>query len=207
MSSLEALLRPAASMINRQIKAKTPARDLCSTLADRVMALRVTNTALAIYLIVDDDQLLLSTDYEQEPDVVVSGSLLALTRLLGPAGDSVIRDGGVELSGDTLLAQQFQKLLRYGRPDIEEELSGVVGDVAAHGLGEFVRSVGEWGREARATMRQNIGEYLQEESRAVPTRDEVETFREQVDVLRDDVARFEARLKVIETKPGPQENA
>lgn len=207
MSSLEALLRPAASMINRQIKAKTPARDLCSELAGRVMALRVKNTALAIYLVVDDDQVLLSTDYGQDPDVVVSGSLLALTRLAGPAGDAVIRDGDVELDGDALLAQQFQKLLRYGRPDIEEELSGVVGDVAAHGIGQFVRGVGDWGREARATMRQNVGEYLQEESRTVPTRDEVETFRKQVDALRDDVARFEARLKAIEPKPGSPDNA
>jgi len=205
MSSLEALLRPAASMINRQIKAKTPARDLCSALTDRVMALRVTNTALALYLVVDNGQLLLSTDYEEEPDVVVSGSLLALSRLSGPAGDTAIRDGDVELSGDALLAQKFQQLLRYGHPDIEEELSGVIGDVAAHGIGELVRGVGEWGREARATMRQNVGEYLQEESRAVPTRDEVEAFREQVETLRDDVARFEARLKAIEPKPGSPE--
>ena len=43
-------------------------------------------------------------------------------------------------------------------------------------------------------MRQNLSEYLQEESRAVPSRHEVDTFRQQVDTLRDDVARFEARL-------------
>ena len=131
MSSLEALLRPALSMINRQIEAKTPARELCAKLADRVMAIRVRNTAIAIYLLVDNDRVRLSTDYEQDPDVVISGSLLALTRLAGPAGEAVIRDGDVELSGDALLAQDFQKLLRYGRPDIEEELSGVVGDIAA----------------------------------------------------------------------------
>lgn len=206
MSSLEALLRPATSMINRQIEAKTPARELCAKLADRVMAIRVRNTAIAIYLLVDNNQVRLSSDYEQDPDVVVSGSLLALTRLAGPAGEAVIRDGDVELSGDALLAQDFQKLLRYGRPDIEEELSGVVGDVAAHGIGTLFRNVGEWGREARATMRQNIGEYLQEESRAVPTRDEVDIFRGQVDTLRDDVARFEARLKTVEPRPDSQKS-
>ena len=207
MSTLETLLRPAASMINRQIKAKTPARELCEELNDRVMALRVNNTALTFYLLVDGDQVLLSTQYARDPDVVISGSLLALTQLAGPDGDAVIRNGNVELSGDALIGQNFQKLLRYGRPNIEEELSGVVGDVAAHGIGEFFRGVGEWGREARATMRQNVGEYLQEESRSVPTRNEVDVFRGQVDTLRDDVARFEARLKAIERKHAPQENA
>jgi ubiquinone biosynthesis protein UbiJ len=193
-------------MINRQIGAKTPARELCSALSGRVMALRVNNTALAVYLIAEDEQLLVSTEYADDPDVVVCGSLLSLTRLSGPGGDATIRDGEVELSGDALLARQFQKLLQYGRPDVEEELSAIVGDVAAHGIGEIVRSAGAWGREARATMRQNIGEYLQEESRAVPTREEVEIFRSQVDGLRDDVARFEARLTAIELQSATQDN-
>lgn len=207
MSTLEALLRPAASMINRQIQTKTPARNLCRELNDRVLALRVTNTALAFYLLVDGNRVLLSTQHAQDPDVVISGSLLALSRLAGPDGDAVIRDGDVELSGDALLGQKFQKLLRYGRPNIEEEISGVVGDVAAHGIGEFFRGVGAWGREARATMQQNVGEYLQEETRSVPTRAEVDVFRGQVDTLRDDVARFEARLKAAERKQTSQENA
>ena len=38
MSSLEPLLRPVTAMINRQIQAKTPARELCKKLSDRVMA-------------------------------------------------------------------------------------------------------------------------------------------------------------------------
>ncbi len=203
MSSLEGLLLPVTSMINRQIEAKTPARELCAGLADRVMAIRIKNTAIAIYLLVDKDQVCLCTEYEQDPDVVVSGSLLDLTRLAGPAGAAIIRDGDIELSGDAHLAEKFQKLLRYGRPDFEEELSGVIGDVAAHGIGEIFRGVGEWGRDARVTMRQNVSEYLQEESRTVPTRDEVDVFRGQVDTLRDDIARFEARLKTIEAESGP----
>ncbi len=207
MSSLEALLRPVAAMINRQIQAKTPARELCAGLAGRVMAVRVANTALAIYLVADEEQVHLSTEYEQDPDAVVSGSMIALTRMAGPAGEAVVRSGDIEISGDALVAQDFQALLRYGRPDIEEELSGVVGDVAAHSVGEFIRGVGEWGREARVTMRQNVGEYFQEESHTVATRDEVEIFQDQVDRLRDDVARFEARLKAAEAAAGAQDKA
>ena len=113
-----------------------------------------------------------------------------------------MRDGALDLTGDVVIAQQFQKMLRYGRPDLEEELSGAVGDVVAHTIGEIARNVGRWGRDTRDTMRQNVGEYLQEESRAVPSRYETETFRNQVELLRDDVARFEARLKRLETERG-----
>jgi ubiquinone biosynthesis protein UbiJ len=44
----------------------------------------------------------------------------------------------------------------------------------------------------------NIREYLQEESRDVPTRYEVERFTREVGTLRDDVERVAARLSRLE---------
>ena len=160
-----------------------------------------------MYIIVGPDQVFLCSDYSDEPDVVMSGSLLALARLASPAGDTVVRGDSVELSGDVILARKFQTLLRYARPDFEEELSGLVGDAAAHSIGELVRNVSQWGREAGSTLQQNVSEYLQEESRTVPSRYEAEVFRGQVDTLRDDVARFEARLKQVESDLGQQDPA
>lgn len=198
MNPLEPLLRPVAAMINRQVGAKTPARDLCDDLDGKTFALRVPDTALAMYFTVDAGRVLLSGDYVDDPDVIAAGSLLSLVRLAGPAAEDLIRDGSVEITGDAVVASQFRKLLRYGQPDLEEELSAVVGDVAAHGIGEFVRGASSWARDASETMQQNIGEYLQEESDAVPGRHQVDRFRDDVNALRDDVARFEARLRKFE---------
>ena len=198
MNALESLIRPATAMINRQIAAKTPAREICEELDGRTFALRVRDSAIAIYLSIVDGRFIPSSDYVDEPDVVATGSLVSLARLAGPAGESLIREGAVELTGDAIVASRFRKLLQYGQPDIEEELSAFVGDAAAHGIGEFVRGVASWSREAGETMQQNIGEYLQEESRAVPGRHEVDAFRDDVNALRDDVARFEAKLRKAE---------
>jgi len=184
-------------MINRQVAGKTPARELCLQLEDRVMALRVNDTALAVYLQIADGGVILSSTCEQEPDVIISGSLISLAKLASPDGDAAIRHGDIDITGDVIVAQQFQKLLYFGRPDIEEELAALIGDAAAHGLGELLRGFGEWRRGATETMRQNVGEYLQEESRTVPTRDEVEAFRGRVETLRDDVSRIEARIAIL----------
>jgi ubiquinone biosynthesis protein UbiJ len=200
MNQLETLLRPLTALLNRQIQAKTPARELCAELEDRVFAVRVKDTALATYVTVGPGEIFLASEYGDDPDVVISGTLLSLARFAGPEGDQTIRDGAVDVTGDEQLVLKFQDMLRYGRPDLEEELSGVVGDVVAHTVGEFARSVGRWGKEARSTLRQNVSEYLQEESRTVPSRYETDVFRKQVDTLRDDVARFEARLKRFEAE-------
>ena len=198
MNPLETLLRPLAAFLNRQIQAKTPARELCAKLEDRVFAVRVKDTALAMYIIVGPGEISLASEYSDDPDVIVSGSLLSLARLAGPEGDAALRDSAIDLTGDEEIALQFQDLLRYGSPDLEEELSGFVGDVVANTVGEFARNLERWGKEARSTLRQNVSEYLQEESRTVPSRYETDVFQKQVESLRDDVARFEARLKRLE---------
>lgn len=194
-------------MINRQVAAKTPARELCSQLDGRVMALRVSDTALAVYLVIENNEVVLASASEQDPDVIVSGSLISLAKLASPDGDAAMQHGDIDITGDVIIAQQFQKLLYFGRPDIEEELSTMIGDAAAYRLGEFARGFSDWRREARDTMRQNVSEYLQEESRAVPTRDEVEAFRGKVETLRDDVSRLEARIGNLESRRAQKEFA
>jgi len=194
MDALEAALRPIASLLNRNISESTPARELCTKLSGTVVAVRVRNTALAAYFIVDDEALNVVTSSSEEPDVVITGSVITLARMAGQSGETAIRDGSLDLTGDAETANQFQQLLSFAKPDIEEELSGIVGDVAAHRLGEFARGVGRWGRSARSTMGANIREYLQEESRDAPSRYEVDKFAADVNTLRDDVDRVEARI-------------
>jgi ubiquinone biosynthesis protein UbiJ len=194
MDALEAALSPVSRILNRNIQESTPARELCLQLSGTVAAIRVENTALVAYIRVFDEALDVVTSSSEEPDIVICGSLITLAKMAGQSGEAAVRDGSLQLTGDAEQAERFQKLLFYAKPDIEEQISGVVGDIAAHRLGEIARGIGRWGRDAKRTMGDNIREYLQEESRDTPSRYEVERFTAKVNTLRDDVARVEARL-------------
>ena len=200
MDALEALFRPITSVLNRNIAEITPARELAARLGGKVIAVRVQNTALALYFTMTDEKISLSPDCAAEPDVVISGSLLTLALISGSGGETAMRDGSLHLTGSVAVANDFQELLRYARPDVEEELAGLVGDAAAHRLGEFARGVADWTRETRHTMAANIREYLQEESRDAPSRYELERFSRELGKLRDDVDRIEARLRRVAGK-------
>ena len=191
MTPLESLLQPIARVLNRNIRESTRARELCERLDGKLIAIRVRDTGLSGYFDIDRNGLFLGTNHDGEPDVVITGSLVALALM---AGEDSIRDGALDLTGDAATAQAFQQLLEHSRPDIEEELSAVIGDTAAHGLGEFARGVGRWARETRSIMGDNIRDYLQEESRDVPSRYEVEQFSRRVNQVRDDVDRLAARV-------------
>jgi ubiquinone biosynthesis protein UbiJ len=198
MNPLQALLQPVARVLNKNIRESTPARTLCGRLDGKVVAIRVRDTALASYFTVNNESVELSASHDAEPDVVITGSLVTLALL---AGEDSIRDGSLDLTGDASTAQAFQQLLTHAKPDVEEELSGVIGDTAAHGLGNIVRGVGRWARDSRSIMRDNIREYLQEEGRDVPSRYEVDQFSKKINTLRDDVDRLAARIDRLGDAP------
>jgi ubiquinone biosynthesis protein UbiJ len=97
-------------------------------------------------------------------------------------------------------AERFAALLKHARPDLEEELSHWIGDVAAHELGRAAANAGAWFRRAAAALRMNTAEYLQEESRALPAALEAQAFYRDVERLRDDVERAAARLVRLERR-------
>jgi ubiquinone biosynthesis protein UbiJ len=195
---LEAILRPVANLLNRNIEATTPARELSARLRGKTVAVRVRDTSLAMYFRFAGDSVSLASEYADDPDVVITGSLLTLARLTTVAEDDTSGFTGIDLTGDIGTARNFQRLLGFARPDVEEELATVIGDTAARQVGQFVRGVGRWAREAGSTMTGNVREYLQEESRDLPSRYEFERFSRRVDALRDDVARLEARMKRLD---------
>lgn len=195
MDPLEQLLSPVARVLSRNIRETKRARELCTDLAGTLAAIRVRDTGLAMVFAIREDGIDLSRLTDEEPDIVISGSLLTLARVVTGGGEEeLLRDGSLELTGNPYKAQAFQRLLASARPDLEEELSRILGDTAARGVGEFARSFARWARDARSTMEQNLKEYLQEESRETPSRYEVERFAEDVGRLRDDVDRLAARL-------------
>jgi ubiquinone biosynthesis protein UbiJ len=195
-------LTPLESALNRNIAASAAARVLCKRLDAKVMAVHISGLPLSIFFKSQGEHMSLDTQHEGTPNATLSGTPLSLLRMAGPAPEAALRTGNVHIEGDAEVAQTFSELLKHARPDLEEELSRVIGDVAAHHVGNAARSALGFARRAADTLAQNVSEYLQEEGRDVPSRTEAEEFITGVDTLRDDVDRFEARLALLERKRG-----
>lgn len=191
-------LAPLESLLNRNIAASSTARSLCRRLDTKVLALHVDGVPLSIYFKSQGESMSLDTKHEGEPNATLSGTPLSFLRLAGPQPEAALRAGAVKIQGDAEVVQAFSELLKHTRPDFEEELSRVIGDVAAHQVGNVARSVVGFARRASQTFAQNVSEYLQEEGRDAPSRTEAEEFVAGVDTLRDDVDRLEAKLGLLE---------
>jgi ubiquinone biosynthesis protein UbiJ len=196
----EPLFQPIESLLNRNIAGSTPARALLQRLEGRSLEVRAEPTPLRIRFSVADGRISAGSGGGAEPDAVIAGSPLSLATLAGPEPEDRIRQGEVHISGDAETAQLFQKLFKAARPDFEEELSRLLGDAAAHHFARAARGALDFGRRAFDTFTRNMGEFLTEESRDLPTRPEVDAWIEHVDRLREDVDRFEGRLALLEKR-------
>ena len=195
-----ALLGQLATILNRNVALSDRATALAGQLDGRVLGLTLEGTPITLFFKVVSGRVVIDTRHEGEADASLAGTPLSLLSMVGPGAAERVRSAGIRIAGDPEVAQRFQNLLQHAQPDFEEELSRVVGDVAAHPVASFARGFLDWGRKAADSFSMNVAEYLQEEGRDVPTRVELEEFLEAVDHLRDAADRLEARLTQFESR-------
>jgi len=83
------------------------------------------------------------------------------------------------------------------RWDIEEDLSRVVGDIAAVEITNAGKAMLISSRKGLQNFGEAIIEYWQEEKKILTIKEEVERFNSEVDLLKEKFSQLEARTKKI----------
>lgn len=103
----------------------------------------------------------------------------------------------IKIEGDIHLATEVSKVLQQMRWDIEEDISHVVGDIAAFKLGEVSQSMFAQVKKQSTDLADMVTEYWQEEKNILAKKTHVTQFNDSVDTLRHDVERFEKRIEKL----------
>ena len=178
-------------------------RTALAALSGKVVDLEVTGAG-TLRLRIEGEQVQVGPrDETVDADVTVRGAPLSLLRFLNARDrEALILGGEVSLQGDIALATRLQRIVAQMDPDFEEALAERVGDVAAHELVRGVRGLGGWLRGAGTALLADVSEYLSHEAAMTARREEVERFVQDVDDLRDDAERLEARVARLERRGG-----
>lgn len=103
----------------------------------------------------------------------------------------------IKIDGDTHLATELSKILQQMRWDIEEDLSHLMGDIAANKLVAGGQKVVQETKKQTINLAEMLSEYWQEEKLVIAKKWQVEKFVQEVDSLKSDMARFEKKLKKL----------
>jgi ubiquinone biosynthesis accessory factor UbiJ len=193
-------LAAVESVLDRGIDQSLRATALCARLNGTSMELRIEGLA-PIRIAASSGRLSLARAGQgAAADAVIAGSVFALLDLFARREDGAVPRARVQISGDAEIAARYRDLLELARPDWEEELSRLIGDLPARRLSLAAQAALSWARGFARTAGANVAEYLQEESRALVSKPEVEEFLANVDELRETADRVEARLANLERR-------
>lgn len=204
MTSLlhKAALQGLETAINRCLRLDPVALQRTAALAGKVIEIRLQGPGLRFYLSPGRHGIRVAETAERAADTVITATPLALLRAgLAPAHAAPF-SGEIRVEGDLDAGRELRAILTALDIDWEEQLSRLVGDVAAHQIGNAARSLARWLARSALSLQDDLGDYLREESRLLPNPDEVEALLSAIDVLRADTDRLEQRIIRLEQKLG-----
>lgn len=174
------------------------ANDLAA-IAGKVVKIELDPWGLSVYICATQSGLNFYESMVDEPDTVISASPSAFVRMmLSASPQQALFSGGVRISGNADVAKRLQAVLSGLKIDNEAHVASLIGRSLSERLFGALRSGNAWARDTITTLQIDAGEYLQEESRDLPSSGEVEVYCEQVDRLRADTDRLEARIRRLQ---------
>ena len=106
-----------------------------------------------------------------------------------------IFSGDVKIEGDMQTGKKFQELFEKLDLNLEPLIAQYTGNTVANSLGQFFQSSKSWSEQTAETFKLNIAEFLQEETRDLPSAPEIDIFYKEVDQLRCDFDRLNSRIE------------
>ena len=202
------LTQSIENLLNRNLPRSPRAQELCESLKGKSVRIEAHGPGwrLDCESLGSSLKLTKSAAAAREPDAGIAGSLISLAALAGSRPEDVIQRGDVTIRGDAEVAQKFRELAMLLKPDVEEEMSRLVGDTPAHQAMRLARMAAGFGRRTVETGMRNMAEYLAHERRDLVPRAEAEDFYRGVERLREDLDRLEARARLLEQVDKEPEN-
>lgn len=187
-----ALPTPAILAVNHLLQQAAWARQRLAPFAGHTAKISMPPFEAAFLIL--EDGLLAAPGDETAAAPDVSITLPATAPLLALQGnDAAMRAARLEGSADFAEALGF--VIRNLRWDAEEDLSQLVGDIAAHRLVGTAQKLIGWQQKAARNLAENLVEYFTEEQPLIARRLAIADFATEIDRLRDDVARLEKRVQ------------
>lgn len=153
------------------------------------------------------DLMLAESLADQDYDAVVEVDAEALGALAsGTDMERLMFEGRLAVRGRIQLLEATRDLLLDLDLDWEAEMAHWLGDTPAHQLAEGLRGLSRWGIRTQRELRADVSEYVFEEARWLPGRQQFESLRDLLIDLEQATDRVEARLTRLNRLLEPEES-
>jgi ubiquinone biosynthesis protein UbiJ len=165
-------------------------------LEGKVVEIILSPLEVHFFLTFEKGLLCLCQDSAIFPHTTIKSSPLGLIKLsvLPPSKARSLFNNEIEMQGEVEVGEAVKQLFDALDIDWESHIAAFTGDMVAHQLGSWMRQGLLFKKRISTSLKKNMTEYLQDECRLSPCKEELEDFFQAVEALAMDVARLEARF-------------
>jgi ubiquinone biosynthesis protein UbiJ len=185
----------ALNLVNHLLADERWARVRLQAFAGQITRLEVGS--LSIRLAVSHAGLFVLAGPDAVASVVIS---LPAGAVMGAFADRSALFSTAQITGSAEFAETLAFVFRNLRWDLEDDLSKMLGDIAARRLATSGRQLLHSHLEIAKRFVINVAEYLREEVPGVASPADLAQFCTQVDGLREDCNNCERRLQLLESR-------
>ncbi|MBC3466383.1 SCP2 sterol-binding domain-containing protein [Pseudomonas sp. RW10S2] len=205
---LAGLLASVEHGLNRVLRMDSTALPRLGALEGKVIAIDCRQPALQLFILPDHEGLMLAAHWEGEVDCTLRAPAGSLAQLaFAKDKNAVLHSPQVELHGDSAVLLDLVGVLQDLELDWEYELSRWLGPVPTALIAGHLRLRARWTRQGLSRFSQNLSEYLAEESRTLVGQREAEAAFSELDALKVDIERLEARIRRLSHTLDSSDNA
>ena len=136
-----------------------------------------------------------------QADAVIAGRTVDLMdMLLRDNSDRALANPAISISGDAILVQELYGTMRKLDIQWQDYLAPLLGDVITNKLEQVAERNRRWSKNASASVRRNIDDYLHEETNLLPERSDVDAFSDDLDRLKLAIDRIQARARMLNNR-------
>ncbi|WP_333982852.1 ubiquinone biosynthesis accessory factor UbiJ [Ectopseudomonas khazarica] len=198
------LLASVEAGLNRVLRLDDTALPRLQALSGKVIAVQCQSPTLELFILPNGDGLRLAAQWHAPADCTLTAPAASLARLaLSRDKTAVLHRPDVSLDGDSAALLQLAEILQDLELDWEYEVSRWLGPVATTLLASHLRSRVNLASNGAASLRQDLADYLAEESRTLVGQREADVRFAELDRLKLALDRLEARIERLTSAHKP----
>lgn len=188
------------SILNHYLALDPESASRLLNMQNKSVKIELLDVNLIFQLIFTSDEIQLKTNDFIPANATIRGTPISLMHMaISKDNRKKFFEDDVTIEGDVALGQKVIDLFDSLEIDWEEYLSHWIGDIPAHQTGRVVRHFKNFTQQFRKTITQNMNEYVHEEVNLCPPREALQDFFHDVDNLRMDTDRLEARIAKLQS--------
>jgi len=194
-------MKPISSLINAVIsRLDEEAWRFLKPHDNKIVCFDITNLATLYFQIKPEGLEIIDVSPDTFVDITFKGSLSSFVSMVF---SKKISHPDLHVRGDLECAKALYDTWHYLECDWEGAFAELTHPTLANGLFSGLRQGREWLKQTATHRAHDLTAYLQDESKLLVTPKEIEDHFRDIEELRDDVERLEAKLREIYQKINP----